>query len=190
MTIEQITNKLRSFYHKHRRLPSYSEMCEMFGFTSKRSAFTIVQKLIANGVVEKDSDGKLIPKKLFSFINVLGNVQAGTPTPAEQQLLETMSFNHFLINKPDKSYLLRVSGDSMIDAGIHPGDLVVVENGSTPKVGDIVVAEVDGDYTLKYFQKEKEKVVLVPANKKFSPIYPKEHLQIVGVVVSVIRKYH
>src|SRR3989338_9338409 len=108
-------------------------MCQIFGFTSKNSIFRIVKKLIAEGVLEKDTDGKLIPKRLFSFINVLGNVAAGTPTPAEQQLLETMSFDHFLINKPDKSYLLRVSGDSMIEAGIHPGDLVVVENGDTPK---------------------------------------------------------
>ena len=190
MKIEQLTDRLRGFYYKHRRLPSYGEMCDLFGFTSKNSIFRIVQKLIAGGVVEKDADGKLIPKRLFPFINVLGSVQAGNPTPAEQQLLETMSFDHFLINKPDKSYLLRVSGESMIDAGIHPGDLVVVENGINPKLGDIVVAEVDGEYTLKYFQKEEDRIKLVPANNKFSPIYPRESLRIVGIVVSVIRKYH
>lgn len=190
MSIEQVVNKLRNFYHKHRRLPSYTEMCDLFGFTSKNSIFRIVQKLIAGGVLEKDADGKLIPKKLFPFINILGSVAAGTPTPAEQQFLDTLSFDRFLINRPDKSYLLRVSGESMIDAGIHPGDLVVIENGTTPRNGDIVVAEVDGDYTLKYFRKEKDKIRLVPANNKFSPIYPQENLRIVGVVVSVIRKYH
>src|SRR3989338_2922399 len=190
MKIEHITAKLRSFYFKNRRLPSYREMCEIFGFTSKNSIFRIVKKLKAYGFVEKDSDGKLIPKRLFSFINVLGNIQAGTPTPAEQELLETMSFDHFLINRPDKSYLLRVSGESMIEAGIHPGDLVVVEDGKLPKNGDIVVAEVDGDYTLKYFHKEKDRIKLMPANKKFSPIIPSERLRIVGIVVSVIRKYH
>ena len=190
MKIDHITDKLRTFYYEHRRLPSYNEMCQLFGFTSKNSIFKLVRKLIENGILEKDSDGKLIPKKLFSFINILGNVAAGNPTPAEQQLMESMSFDHFLINNPTKSYLLRVSGESMIDAGIHPGDLVVIENGTTPKDGDIVVAEVDGDYTLKYFQREKDKVKLVPANVKFSPITPSENLRIVGIFVSVVRKYH
>lgn len=78
----------------------------------------------------------------------------------------------------------------MLDAGIHPGDLVVVESDPNPKNGDIVVAEVDGDYTLKYFHREKDRVKLMPANKKFSPIYPRENLRIVGTVISVIRKYH
>ena len=190
MKTEQASLKLRNFYFKHRRLPSYSEMCDLFGFSSKRSIFQIVKRLISEGILEKDKDGKLIPKKLFSFINVLGTVAAGTPTSAEQQLLETLSFDRFLINKPDRSYLLRVSGDSMIDAGIHSGDLVVVEDSSSPREGDIVVAEVDGDYTVKYFHRDKDKIKLVPANRKFSPISPSENLRIVGVVVSVVRKYH
>src|SRR3989344_149670 len=188
MKTEQATIRLRGFYFKNRRMPSYREMCQIFGFTSKNSIFRIVKKLIAEGVVEKDTDGKLIPKRLFSFITVLGNVAAGTPTPAEQQLLETMSFDHFLINKPDKSYLLRVSGDSMIKAGIHPGDLVVVEDGGLPKNGDIVVAEVDGDFTVKYFQRGENGIKLLPANSNFSPIMPSQNLRIVGIVVSVIRK--
>lgn len=190
MKIDHVINKIRTFYFNHRRLPSYSEMCSLFGFNSKRSIFNLVQKLIEKGIVEKDHEGKLIPKKLFPTLNILGSVAAGNPTPAEQQLLETLSFDRFLINKPDKSYLLRVSGESMWDAGIHPGDLVVVESGNTPKNGDIVVAEVDGDFTVKYFQREKEQIKLVPANKKFSPILPAQNLRIVGVVVSVIRKYH
>jgi len=190
MKIEQITNKLRNFYFKQRRLPTFREMCVLFGFTSKNSIFRIVRKLIAAGIVEKDRDGKLVPKNLFPFINWLGSVAAGTPTPAEEQLLETMSFDNFLINRPDKSYLLRVSGESMLDAGIHPGDLVVVEGEQNPKNGDIVVAEVDGDFTVKYFQREKDRITLLPANNKFSPIKPAENLRIVGIVVSVVRKYH
>jgi len=189
MTIQAITKKLRSFYFAHRRLPTFREMCDLFGFTSKNSIFRIVKKLIAAGVVEKDRNGKLVPKNLLPFIDILGSVAAGTPTPAEQQLLETMSFDRFLINRPDKSYLLRVSGESMWDAGIHPGDLVVVESEQSPKNGDIVVAEVDGDYTLKYFHKDKNKVKLLPANKAFSPIIASYNLRIVGVVVSVVRKY-
>jgi repressor LexA len=69
------------------------------------------------------------------------------------------------------------------------GDYVIVERGKEPKVGDIVLANVDSGWTLKYYKKEAGKVVLIPANKKFKPIYPKENLEIPAVVVSVVRKY-
>ena len=77
----------------------------------------------------------------------------------------------------------------MIDAGIMPGDMVILERGKQPKQKDIVVAEVDHKWTIKYFQKKGNEIILVPANKNFSPIIPKEELKIAGVVTAVIRKY-
>ena len=88
-----------------------------------------------------------------------------------------------------QTFVLRVSGDSMIDAGIHEGDLVLIERGREPKNHDIIIAEVDGEWTLKIFEKEGSRVRLVPANKKYSPIYPKNELKTGGVLVAVIRKY-
>ncbi len=165
-------------------------MADLFGFASKRASFELAKKLIASGIIGKDSKGKLIPKQLFPPLRVLGFVAAGIPTPAEQQLLETMAFDHYLVNKPERSYILKVSGDSMIDAGINHGDLVIIEEGKEPREGDIVVALVDGNFTLKYFRRENNRVVLLPANKNYSPIYPTETLSIIGIVVSIIRKYH
>lgn len=77
----------------------------------------------------------------------------------------------------------------MIDAGIHTGDLVIVERGRDPHSGDIVIAQVDGDWTMKYYYKKNRQVVLKAANKNHPPIYPTQELIIGGVVTACIRKY-
>jgi repressor LexA len=77
----------------------------------------------------------------------------------------------------------------MIDAGIMPGDLVLVERGIDPKDGDIVIAEVDGGWTMKYFRKRGREVMLMAGNKKYKPIVPKTELNIAAVVTAQIRKY-
>ncbi|MBI4067676.1 repressor LexA [Candidatus Gottesmanbacteria bacterium] len=190
MKIDSAVKKLQKFFTSHKRLPSYQEMCLLFGFASKKASFELAKKLIKLGVVEKDETGRLIPKQLFPQLKLLGSIAAGTPSPAEEQLLSTMSFDHFLVNRPDRSFILKVSGDSMVEAGIHDGDLVVIEKGVIPSEGDIVVAEVDGDFTLKYLKRQDGQAYLMPANSRYSPIYPEENLTIFGIVVSVIRKYH
>ena len=100
-----------------------------------------------------------------------------------------LSLDEWLIRRPDATYLLKVSGDSMIEAGIHPGDVVLVERGANPKSGAVVVAQVDGEWTLKFFFKDKNGVRLEPANPKYRTIRPKQSLEIGGVVRAVIRKY-
>ncbi len=77
----------------------------------------------------------------------------------------------------------------VVEAGIMPGDIVVVERGIDPKDGDIVIAEVDGDWTIKYFRKRGKEVTLVPGNKKYKPIDPTTELNIAAVVKAQIRKY-
>jgi repressor LexA len=77
----------------------------------------------------------------------------------------------------------------MSGAGILPGDMVIVDKGQTPKSGDIVIAEVDGAWTMKYLRKQGESVTLLPANPKYQPIRPKNELKIAGVVTAVVRKY-
>lgn len=122
-------------------------------------------------------------------IKLVGEVRAGFPSPAEEELQETLSLDQFLIAHPESSFLVKVSGDSMIDAGILPGDMVIVDRSRDPKHGDIVIAQIDGEWTMKYFAKEKDKVILKPANKKYSPIEPEDNLTIGGVVVANVRKY-
>ena len=100
-----------------------------------------------------------------------------------------MSLDEYLIENKEATYLLEVKGDSMIDAGIHEGDLVIVERKGEPKDGDIVIADVDGGWTMKYFRKRGSTIYLEPANRKYKPIYPTESLNIAAIVKGVIRKY-
>ena len=139
-------------------------------------------------MIEKDNKGKLLLDSLTGT-RLLGTVQAGWPSPAEEELVDTMSLDEYLIKHPDQTFLIKVTGDSMIDAYIKEGDLVLVERGRQAKHGDIVIAQVDNEWTMKYYEKLGTKVRLVAANKKYSPIIPKAELVIGGVVTAVIRKY-
>jgi repressor LexA len=140
-------------------------------------------------MVKKDSSGKIIPGDFFHHIKVLGIVEAGFPSPAEEELIDTMSLDEFLVRNKEATYMLKVSGDSMIEAGIMPDDIVLVERGIDAKDGDIVIAVVDDEWTIKYFRQKGKKVYLEPANKKYKPIYPKQTLEIAAVVKAIIRKY-
>lgn len=170
-------------------MPSYQEIMTMLGFKSKNAVYKLVNKLVEEGMLNKDSTGRLIPKKLFGEIPILGLVEAGFPSAAEEELVDTMSLDDYLIENKEASYLLEVKGDSMIDAGIQEGDLVIAERKGEPKVGDIVIAEVDGGWTMKYFRKKGSQIYLEPANKKYKNIYPENDLKIAAIVKGVIRKY-
>lgn len=182
-------SKLKRFYADNKRLPSYGELAALLKFKSKNAAQYVVGKWIEAGVVSKDAAGKLIPGRLFRPLRVLGTVAAGWPSPAEEENVDTISLDDWLIGNREASFMLTVTGDSMIDAGIHAGDMVILERGRTPKNGDVVVAEVDREWTIKYFERHGGKITLVPANKSFKPIVAEEEMKIAGVVTAVIRKY-
>ncbi len=189
--VDEAVSKIRRFYIYNKRIPTYREMCDLFEYKSKKAAFYLAKKLIDEGVLSKDDRGRLLPKRLFLPLRLYGSIKAGYPAPAEEQIVDTLdSFDTYLINKPESTYLLRVSGDSMIESGINSGDIVVIERDRAVQNGDVVVAYVDEEWTLKHYQKENEKVILVPANKNYHIIRPKHSLEIGGVVVSVIRKLH
>ena len=171
-------------------MPSYAEIMDMLGFKSKNAVFKLIRKLIGEGVLDKDSTGRLVPNKLLGEVPMLGLVEAGFPTAAEEELVDTMSLDDYLIENKEATYMLEVKGDSMIDAGIQEGDLVIAERISRePKIGEIVIAEVDGGWTMKYFRKTAGKVWLEPANKDFKPIYPENDLKVAAAVKGVVRKY-
>ena len=120
---------------------------------------------------------------------LLGQIQAGFPSPAEEELSDTMSFDEYLIDNKEASYILKVKGDSMIDAGICEGDMVIVERTTNAKPGNIVIAEVDGEWTMKYLRERAGSYYLQAANKKYKPIVPEEGLKVVAIVKAVVRKY-
>ena len=190
MKIDSALQKIRKFFRLNRRLPSYQEIANIMGFASKNAAFKLVSKLIKAEFLEKDEGGHLIPKYLFSLSPATAVVRAGFPAPMFDLRSDVTTLDEYLIKRPEATFILKLAGDSMTDAGIFEGDLVLVERGNNPKIGDIVVAAIDGEWTMKYFDKEKGQPVLVPANKNYSKIYPEESLELAGIVVSVIRKYN
>jgi repressor LexA len=141
------------------------------------------------GLLTRTATGRLVavPRRPQP-LRLLGSVAAGFPSPAEESLLDAMTLEDYLINKPDATFMLRVEGDSMKDAGILPGDVVLVERGRAVRNGDIVIACVDGEWTLKYYYKNGRDVTLEPANKRYSTIRPLRTLSVEGVVCSVVRK--
>lgn len=189
MDVQGHVAKLRAFWRQERRMPAYGELLGIFGYQSKNAVSGALRKLEELGFLERKRGRAVATGKLTGTLRLLGAVQAGFPSPAEEELADTLSLDEFLIRRPEATFMLTVQGDSMIAAGIVPGDLVLVEKGGTPKPNDIVVAQVDDEWTLKYYMKDQEGVRLDPANPRYKSIRPKRSLVIGGIVRAVIRKY-
>lgn len=203
---KKLSDKVYDFYGLNYRMPSYSELTKVFGVNSKDTVSRIVNDLINLEYVDQDKNGKLIPvvdkfrsqnykpkknlkQKTYGALRMLGLVEAGFPSFVDAEDLETITLDDWLVRDKTATFMLKVKGESMIDAGIMEGDYVIVERGREPKSGDIVLANIDSGWTLKYYKKDKQGIFLEPANKKFQIIRPKQDLEIPAVVVSVIRKY-
>lgn len=180
---------LSEFFIENNRMPTYEEMKSLFGVASKNTVAYRVNKLVESGFLTKNGN-KLALSEVGTVMR-LGTVQAGFPTAADEDVDTTLlSLDDFLIERKQSTYMLEVQGESMIDAGILEGDLVLVERGRTPRRGDIVLALVENEYTLKYLETENGKPVLVPANRAFKKIYPNPNkLKIEAVLKAVVRKY-
>jgi len=189
MSLRDIRDKMVSFYYEHKRMPSYSEIARLAGFKSKNAAYKAAESLLTDGFIRRDITGRLLPGSFFGGVRLLGLVEAGFPSPAEEELSDTMNLDDYLIDNREATFMLTVKGDSMIEAGINEGDMVLVERNNNAKPGDIVVAEVDGDWTMKYYRIKRGRTVLEPANRKYKDIIPGTDLKISAVVKAVIRKY-
>lgn len=187
MTDARAAARIRAFLRQRGRMPSYREVMGLTGLRSTGSVAKLVARLKEAGLVRADATGRLIPAP--AAVPVLGSVAAGFPVPAEEDLADTVSLDEFLVENPEGTYLLRVSGDSMAGAGILPGDLLVVDRAATPRPGQIVVAEVDREWTVKYLRVKGGKPYLQAANARYPDIVPVQELQIAAVVRGVVRKY-
>ncbi len=118
----------------------------------------------------------------------ISNVSAGFPSPAEDYIEKTLDLNELLIKHPAATFFVRVSGDSMIDAGIRDKDILIVDRSIEPIHGKIVVAVVEGGMTVKRLRIQKKTVYLMPENPEFPPILvnPENGIYIWGVVTNII----
>lgn len=184
--------KLRDLYAVEGALPnSLARMAGVLGFSSPNAALKLRERLCTAGLLRKGPGGKALPTDRFFALPVMdARVRAGSPDVVEpQSWADTMTLDGFLIKHPSKTVLLKVRGDSMRDAGILDGDLAIVERTTQAQEGQIVVAVVDGAYTLKELRYEGKRPVLMPHNPDHKPIRPQSDLEIFGIFRGLARSH-
>jgi len=192
-----VLSYIKEFQAKRGYSPSLADLAIAFGVRSKNAIAKVVNVLVREGFIEKDpkgrikiinTDGSSQERAEPMTLPLFGPIAAGFAAPVEEQAEEQITLADFLVKDPARTFLLRVKGDSMIDAGILEGDLVVVERGAQPRVGEIVVGIIDGEFTLKRLAKDKGKYYLHAENAEYPDLFALEELQVAGVVRSVVRK--
>lgn len=189
---------IEKFQLKHGKSPTIREMREHFGVSSDNSILKHLKALEEKGHIKKDDKPRGI--KLFDSIKkrlesetvklpLLGFVPAGGPVDTEEHIEAWYDVGPDISKGGESTFILKVRGESMIDAGINDGDLVVVDGSKRARNFDIVVALVDNQNTVKRYIKDGNKVYLHAENKAFEDIYPEGELLIQGVVTSLLRFY-
>ena len=181
--------KLRDYYAKHRVLPSYSAVASLLGLRSTSAVAAFVKRMKEGGFLDSAPGGRLQPGHRF-FERPVYDVQhleishAGNNVP-----VEGLNVDAYLVDQPSRTVLLTVKENSMIEAGLMPGDTVVVKRGAPATPGDVVVAIVDSKFTVKYLAHDRRGLFLKPGNKAHASIRSKGDLEIYGLVVGMFRKY-
>ncbi len=176
--------------------PSISEMADYLGVKSKNSVAKLLDSLEDGGYIATNGKARGIQvlnsltdslQKGLVRVPILGSIQAGSPHLAEEFIEEWINLPQTFIKGRRDVFLLRVRGDSMINAGIHEGDLVIVRPTREAKNNDIVVALLHDEATVKRFVQIKNRAYLKAENPDYANIYPKEEWMVQGKVVGVIR---
>lgn len=190
---EKVLNFISDYTKKNSYPPSVREMCKGLGISSTATIVYHLKKLEEQGkLVREKSRNRAIEvsglQTLSETIPIVGKVTAGTPITAIENVEDTLSFSQNVFGASGELFILNVSGESMINAGIFDGDKIVVKKCEYAENGEIVVAMIDGEATVKRFYKESNHIRLQPENDYMSPIIS-ENVQILGTVVGLIRKY-
>lgn len=191
MSDDQHLNALRVYWKAHKAFPSMARLADVLGLSSSGGVFKVIGRLVDGGYLER-VDGRIAPTRQFFALPVLGQVRAGLPQPEDQSAgLECVGVEDYLIRHPERTVFCRVRGDSMKDAGMLDGDMLVVERNRPTKPGDIVVAVVDNELTVKHLYPLKGAAgwVLKPANPDYPDIIAHQSLEVLGVVVGVFRRH-
>ncbi len=171
-------------------MPSYAGISEMLGFESKAASFKLAQRLTQQGFLRRGPHGRLVPTSRFLGIPLAADpVRAGQPQAASNAMeAELVTLDSYLVDSPLSTLLVRVKGDSMIEAGILDGDLAVVDRDKNARAGDIVVAKIDGEFTVKELKYRGTEPVLQPHHPTMSAIQPQGPWQVFGVVCGIVRR--
>ncbi|MCF8241175.1 MAG: transcriptional repressor LexA [Melioribacteraceae bacterium] len=186
--------------------PTYREIGKRFGIASTFGVKRHIDALIKKGYITSESNASRAIsitniedfskskglESSASEIPVVGRVAAGYPILAEQNIEGNIIIDRNITSNPENCFGLKVRGDSMINAGILEGDIVIVNQQKYVKNGDVIVAMIEDEATLKRYQNKNNKVILIPENDNYNPIVIKntESFSIVGKVVGVFRYYN
>lgn len=184
-------DRLRDYYAENLRIPSLQRIAQLMGFASKAAASKLLARLHDARYLERTAeDDAWIPAERF-FERPLADVavRAGVPEDVDSVAPQPFLVDRYLVRKPSETVMIPVKGDSMVDAGIHEGDLAVVVRTHAARTGDFVIAIVDNEFTLKELATERGRFVLKPHNRAYPVIRPKGELEVFGVVSGLIRKY-
>ena len=191
---KQILDFIADFVERHGYSPSMEEIAERFDIASVNAVFKHLAALEKRGFIHRASNQarsiQLLSRTQSIELPLLGYVAAGSPIEAVS-VHETVGVPGDFVSPGQKSYVLRVRGDSMIEEHIEDGDFIIVEGRNTATDGDMVIALVDNDKaTLKRFYREGDKIRLQPSNAQYPPILvAADQVQVQGVVIGVMRKY-
>ena len=176
--------------------PSVREICEAGNLRSTSTVHGHLKRLEKKGLIRRDPTKpralEIIEmsnnKKEMLNIPIVGKVTAGAPILATENIEDTFPIPIDYIKHNDELFILKVTGDSMINVGINDGDYAIIEKAPTAENGNIVVALIDNEATIKTFYKEKDHIRLQPENDTLSPIIVKDCI-ILGKLVGLFRAY-
>jgi repressor LexA len=202
---EEILKFIDQFITEMHYAPSIREIARQFGISSTNGVKRHLEALVKKGflkieentsraisLIKQEGSDNELSSSLETDINripIVGRVAAGSPIMAEQNLEGSIVMDSSFTKKAKSSFALKVKGDSMINAGIFEGDLVIVSGQSEAVNGDIVVAMLENEVTVKTFQNKNNRILLIPENEKYSPIEVtgEKEFTIIGKVVGVVR---
>lgn len=175
--------------------PSVREICAALGFKSTSSAHQYIWRLADKGYIDKMNLKtraiKITGSEPTISVPIVGKVAAGEPILATQNIEDYFAIGESFFSRnalQNDNFILKVQGESMIQVGINDGDFIIVSKQSTVKNGEIVVAMIDGNATVKTFYKEKDHIRLQPENDTMDPIIVKD-AEIVGKVIGLFRRF-
>lgn len=183
--------RLRDIYARMGCFPSYSRMADALGFKAKNAAFKFTQRLISTGHLAKSVGGRLAPGPEFFTMELSDDeIRAGFGAEGNATgLLHAQALDQMLVSRPSRTVFVRVRGESMVDAGILNGDIAVVETSANVAHGDIVVAEIDGDHTIKEYRTARGRLQLMSHGANPRVVDPRDTFNIIGVVRGIVRNY-
>lgn len=183
--------KLRQYLFKHHSVPTFQEMTAVLWVHSKRAVSLFFNALVEMGYMSKTESGYQ-PTDALLAIPTFASVQAWLPSHVDEQIPEHINIQSALISNPNTTFAIKVVWDSMIDEGIQPWDCVLVDKLATYKPGDVVVAMIENDCTVKLLMGRQGSYFLRAANaqKQYPDISPKAERTIIGKVISSFRTYN